>query len=73
MYVLLDNRPFADEPIDPDLRLLLKVVIYLWRLARDSVAHKIVRAHITLVGRKLKHLQLDRLWWEGKQWFALEL
>ena len=72
-YALLDNRPFADEPIDPDLCLLLKVVVYLWRLARSSVAHKIVRAHLALVSRKLKHLQFDRLRWEGKQWFSLEL
>jgi hypothetical protein len=38
-YALLDDRVFTDEPIDADLRLLLKVIVYLGiRLAQSSVA-----------------------------------
>ncbi len=30
IYALLDHCPFADEPIDADLRFLFKIVVYLW-------------------------------------------
>ncbi len=72
--LLLNNRPFANELVYPDFRLLLEVIIYLpSRSARNPVYLRIKRLHLALFGRELQCLQFNDLRWERKQRLSLEL
>jgi len=75
-YALLDDRPFADKLIDANLRLLLKIIVYLPGADHDQPRSPAVpeqkKAHLAFLGREFQRHQLYRFRREREKRFALE-